>query len=378
MLIEIRGAQFVNKGAELMLYAALQKLKEVYPSADFVMAPSNKQGPRPYAKRAELGFLQKAWIWRCGIQWGDLAALAPRKMREMYGIVLDKDIDIVIDISGFHYSDQWGFRSTKELADSSKRWRKYGTKVILLPQAMGPFKSTKIRKHIKIAVQNIDLVFARDSVSYQYLIEVIGEQPKVRMAPDFTNLIEGIVPDYFEVENNNYCLVPNYHMIDKTENGQGKAYLSIMIECARYLLEKGQRPFVLLHEDTANDLMLARRISECTGDDIAIIQESHPLKIKGILGVCKGTIGSRFHGLVSALSQGVPSLAIGWSHKYKTLLHEYGFDNWFLEVDTSFVDLHNKIDSIIDEDRRSEVTTKSSGIKRASEAMWDRALGVLS
>lgn len=380
MLIEIRKAGFVNKGAELMLYAAWQKMKEAYPGADFVMAPSHNHGSAPYAKRAELGFLQKAWLWRYGMQWGDLAALAPRKVREMYGVVLDKEIDIVMDASGFSYSDQCGIASSRELADASRRWRKQGTKVILLPQALGPFKSSNIKKYIKIAADNVDLMFPRDPVSYQHLTEVVGERSNIKTAPDFTNLLEGIVPEYFNTENNRFCLVPNYRMIEKTPEEHSETYLPLMVKCAQYLLEKDQKPFVLVHEGM-DDLILAQQICEGIGCDLPIIQESHPLKIKGILGACQGTLGSRYHGLVSALSQGVPSLGTGWSHKYAMLFHDYGFDDGLLDSTTSYKEIYKKIDMIIDPDSRQEIQSviiaRSREFKKLSEEMWSMVFELL-
>jgi len=127
MFIEIRKAGFINKGAELMLHAALQKLKARYPEATFVMAPTSKRAEHPFHNLVQLGFYPKASLWRYGIQWGNLANLAPRQLREMYGVVLDREVDVVIDAAGFAYSDQWGDAPTSELAQSAKRWRKNGT-----------------------------------------------------------------------------------------------------------------------------------------------------------------------------------------------------------------------------------------------------------
>ena len=381
MLIEIRKAGFINKGAELMLYATLKKMKEAYPKANFVMAPSADNGSAPYFKRAELGFLQKAWFSCLGLQFGDLAAFAPKKLREAYGVILDKDINIVIDAAGFSYSDQWGVKSTSELAKSCKRWKKQERKVILLPQAFGPFNSPKIQDYIKIAVDNLDLAFARDPVSYQHLTQVVGERSTIRIAPDFTNILEGIVPQYFDAENHRLCFVPNYRMIDKTPRDQSEAYLPFMIKCAQYCLKKNLKPFILIHEGP-NDLMLAQHISDGVGGNLPIIQESHPLKIKGILGACQGTIGSRFHGLVSALSQGVPSLATGWSHKYKMLFHDYSFDDGLLDVMADDEEIFKKIDMITEGDSKEEIisriTVKSEELKKLTNDMWETVFNVLN
>ena len=379
MIIEIRKAGFINKGAELMLRAIMEKVKSAYPDAIMTMAPSAADGSQPFRKLVDLGFYPKSSLFRYGFQLGDFARFAPLKLREMYGVILDRDVDVVIDAAGFSYSDQWGDRSTLELAHSAVRWRKQGTKVVLMPQAFGPYKGKRIRKAIRQAVDNIDLVLPRDRTSYDYLTEVTGERGNILQYPDFTNLVEGVVPQYFDRDRHGVCLVPNYRMVDKTDGSRGTTYLPFMVRCAQRLKSRGAKPFILVHEG-ANDCWLADQISEGAGD-LPILVEDDPLKIKGILGACFATIGSRFHGLVSALSQGTPSLATGWSHKYQELFRDYRFEQGVLPVDIPNNELFEKIDWLTDEkvnQQASDSLMKESGrLKSLSSKMWDEVFAVI-
>lgn len=374
MIVEIRKAGFINKGAELMLYAVMQKVKSRYPDATLVMAPSHANASQPFHKFAPLGFYPKAFLWRKGIQFGSLASFVPKKVREMYGVVLDQEVDIVLDAAGFSYSDQWGVSPSRELAVSSKKWKKNGTKLILLPQALGPYTDPSTQKYVSKWAENADLIFPREEDSYQYLTDIIGEQEKIKLYRDFTNLVVGDLPEDYDPSEKKVALVPNYRMVDKTSKEESEAYLPFMIQCAKHLVEKKAKPFILVHEGE-NDRILAHKISEAVGG-IPIIVETNPLKIKGILGSCEATIGSRFHGLVSALSQGVPSLATGWSHKYKRLFEDYEFGEGVVSVLDSNKDIREKIDLISDEKNadplKEKLKERSETLKQQSEEMWER------
>ena len=378
MIIEIRRAGFGNKGAALMLHAVLHKIREFFPDAQFAMDASYTAAP--YQKRAALGLFQKASFWRYHIQWGQAAGLVPKRIRRMYGVVLDREIDAVLDAAGFCYTDQWGAERTVELADSSRRWRKNGTKIVLLPQAFGPFSSRRIKDAMRIAADNIDLIFARDCISYKHLIEVVGERPNIRMAPDFTNLIEPFPIGDLDMGDKQFCVVPNSRMIDKTGQEERGAYLSFMIKCVQYLLEKGIKTFILIH-DKDGDLILSQEILRGAGCQLPIIQEEHPLKIKGILGACHGLIGSRFHSLVSALSQGVPSVGVGWSHKYQMLFEDYGFSEGLMDVMMDEGQIQKRIDLITEKESRERVQKvileKSNQMKHLSIQMWNQVIDLL-
>jgi len=372
LIIEIRKAGFSNKGAELMLLAIVVRLRAVYPDATLTITPSSPNGSEPFAKLTALGIYPKASLNRLGIEWGSVAGIIPARLRRRYGLVLDREVDVVIDAAGFAYSDQWGSASSLELARATRRWRHRGTKVILMPQAFGPYTDPVIRSAIQQSVDNADLVFPRDSISYRYLTDVTGERDYILQYPDFTNLIEGIVPEKVDSEKRGVAIVPNYRMIDKTDAAASDGYLPFMIRCAERLLELNARPYVLVHEGV-DDERLAEQISEANGG-IPIVREDDPLRIKGILGASDAVIGSRYHALVSALSQGVPSVATGWSHKYNELFEDYGFPERVLSIDDEHARIDAMLNKLVNVESRKEISGKllqsSARLKALSEDMW--------
>ncbi len=372
MIIEIRKTGFQNKGAELMLHAVIQQVREKFPDAKLTMAPITGGSSDTFEKMASLKLYPKAFFWRYGFDFGRLASIIPKKLRQLYGIVLTEDIDVILDAAGFSYSDQWGANSSRELASSSKIWKREGAKLILLPQAFGPFEDLRVRKYIKEWVANASLIFAREEDSYNHLTAVVGPLEKIQVSPDFTNLVSGSLPPNYDPSNKRIAIIPNYRMLDKTSSADSARYLPLLILIVKYILDQGGSPFVLVHE-SGKDMVLAEKICESVGE-IPIVSESNPLHIKGIIGLCDATIGSRFHGLVSALSQGVPSLATGWSHKYRRLFDDYGFPEGMIDVKASDEEVCRKLDLVISPhiayEIREKLNLKSELLKQRTKNMW--------
>lgn len=376
MIIQLQGTNFCNKGAELMLHAVIQQVKRWDANNIVTSRPVTTFGS--FTERGEAGLYQSAWLEHSRGEWvgaltDSMVGLMPQKYRRMYGLILHPEIDAVFDASGFAFSDQWGFGRSEKLANNAKQWKKEGKKVILLPQAFGPFQESRNKAAVKRFLDSVDLLFARDQVSYEHLLSVGGKSSHIKIAPDFTNLVTGIVPQDFDENTQQACVIPSFRLMDKSPAEIQIKYMFFLKTCLEYLEEKGLNPFLLVHETT--DYPLAVQVQAEMGNSVKLISESHPLKIKGILGKCHAVVSSRFHGLVSALSQGVPSLALGWSHKYKALLEDYACPECLVASIGSRDEIREQLSLITEETHRASLLhrLKEKGYhqKQLSIAMWN-------
>jgi colanic acid/amylovoran biosynthesis protein len=376
-IFEIRKAGFLNQGAAMMLIAATRELKHVFPYAIIAIAPD---ASTPFQPRAELGLWHRAKLEKLGIDLGGIVNIVPKRLRHRYGFITESEVDVVIDAAGLAYSDQWGAVHTQNLAKCARRWNKQGKRLILLPQALGPFTSPQIRTAISEVADHATLIYARDGISYKHITEAVGKRDNIRLGPDFTNLLEGYVPNDFDLSGHLVALVPNYRMLDKSVSDEKLGYVPLIQNCARKLLDAGMTPFFLIHEGP-EDYRLGEIINTGLNEVLPIIQYDDPLATKGVLGRCHGVVSSRFHALVSALSQGVPCLGTGWNHKYQALFADYDCPQALLSSSMSDDELDKKLQLICNDETHlalvKTLKSKSNSLKEETKTMWKQVFTTL-
>lgn len=371
--IELRGAHFRNKGAQMMLLAMVEGLRRIRPDARLVMAPS---GRSPYHSRAALGLYQKIWLQRGRVQWGPaISTVLPGLFKEAYGLVDDRSLTAVLDASGFAYSDQWGTAHTNELAAAAERWHRQGTKLILMPQAFGPFELASNRAAMQRAAACSTAIFVRDSTSLAHLQRVLPSRDveKTRLAPDFTTLLAPVYDDGLSVPQRGACLIPNMRLLDKY-GIRHETYVSFLASAAGLARDSGLTPFFLLHEGP-EDAALISAANEILRPAAPVLQSEDGRAIKSAIGRSEVVLGSRYHGLVSALCQSVPAIAVGWSHKYRELFADYGVPDLALDLKASGIDAAlTAFGTLMGESERHRVkcllrTTAATEAERA-RAVW--------
>jgi colanic acid/amylovoran biosynthesis protein len=282
------------------------------------------------------------WASGASVDWELMPARRPRRpgispfhwmstaraARSARSVAADQ-VDAILDLSGFGYGDPWGAKDIELRADYYRHVRSRGGKVILLPQQLGPFEKDRVRTAFRNLYDFTDLVFARDPRSYSAAAGVVGEAAKLRIVPDFTVRHMAAGPIHPELSGRS-CIVPNSRMLDKTDAATAAAYETFLLSALDVLIEAGTRPFLLIHDATGDDLQIADRL-RVKHPGLEAVTDRDPFVLKQILGQALLVVGSRFHALVGALSQGVPVLAVGWSHKYPALLEDYGCPHFLLD-----------------------------------------------
>ncbi|HAS8171335.1 TPA: polysaccharide pyruvyl transferase family protein [Vibrio vulnificus] len=380
MIIEIRKAGFTNKGAEMMLLSIIDRIKTSFPNATIAMAPTTEKGSQPYSKLSRLGIKLKFRLRRGRFDISWIGNIIPSKIREAYGIVLNKDIDVILDASGFSYSDQWGTYDTTELKDVLTKDKPSGQKFIFLPQAFGPFENKVNKDNITKCINSADLIFARDSHSMKSLNQLpINEPSKIIQSPDFTCGLGKSINKSVEEKSGKIAIVPNYRMLDKTDASSSTSYVDFLTVAVKEVLANNLVPYFLIHE-TDLDRAVAEKVISEVGRDIEIVEEENPKLIKGYLSVSKFVISSRYHASVSALCQSVPVIGTSWSHKYKELFREYDFDEGLIDVSKQ-ERIKKVIDNLSDNEYRDRISLKlnkhSEVVKEQNSLMWDKVFEVI-
>ncbi|SEL80394.1 polysaccharide pyruvyl transferase family protein [Parapedobacter koreensis] len=367
MIVELRGVEFVNKGAELMLHAILSELRKHDSNVKVVMRPTPRT---PKDKLRAVNIYIRIRPSRHPLKKA-LKKFIPSQFYALLGYVRDEEIKVVLDASGFAFGDQWGAKYAEDqLGKHIVEWKKRNKKVILLPQAFGGFHDDELRKVMVKIIDYADLIFAREPRSFDYLRE-ISNTPKIKLAPDFTNLINGKVPTNLDTSLE-VAIIPNYKMLEATQYEKNE-YFSFLRNAVTNVRQQGFNPFFLIHEGQ-KDFKLTDEANQELKSPIPIIHNPDPLVIKGIIGQTKFIICSRFHGVVSALCQGVPPIVAGWSHKYELLLTDYNQSNLLIRDISDKDELHKAVKMLSHEQTRTAISNeiKQHAViqKELSKAMW--------
>ncbi|MFB9051449.1 polysaccharide pyruvyl transferase family protein [Formosa undariae] len=374
MYIQVDNAGFINKGAQLMLRATIDKLYKEDKKKYKVVAGRNCLFTDQSQIR-KAGLYQIPNFKRFKITIDDFIS---EYFLQKYGLVKETDIKVILDAGGFQFGDQWiSFYSEKYLTEIKEYYskkKKNGVKIIFLPQAFGPFNDELSKEVMKTVFEYGDVFYARDKTSYKYITELFPNSDKIKLAPDFTCLFEADIPSkLFKKVKGGICIIPNSKMLTHTDDKVGDKYLSYLSDLIVHFKNINEKIILLNHEGNDDWELIKQLEKNLDGyNNYLVLNNLDAIEVKGVIGNSKLLISSRFHGVVSGLNQSIPTFCTSWSHKYEELMKDYGFENNILAMDDFIFEI-KKITNFLDADLNSS-SSNVENIKEQTEDMWKEVI----
>ena len=228
-----------------------------------------------------------------------------------------KRADIMISIGG----DTFSYGKSAEMTTVSNKLRKYCGKSVLWGCSIDP--KVIVGKEFKYKTEwlkRFSLITARESITYETLKGLGFEN--VKLYPDSAFILKCAEPKEPLFDNDREIVGINISPMIISHEKESGATLKSYAALVKRLLDKTSFNIALVSHvmcKTNNDTDAANMLIDAVGksDRIRIFDKGGAEELKGIISKCRFFVAARTHASISAYSQGIPTLVVGYSVKAK-------------------------------------------------------------
>lgn len=241
--------------------------------------------------------------------------------------------------------------------------------IVKLSQAMGPFRDPLTRVIARVALGRVRVVVPRGGLSESSVQSLGMRHTRIHPAPDLAfsldtgmSLVErsaGLRQAFVKWRTGGrgelVAVSPSAVLAGKRP--AESTHRRVMTGVIRHLVSNGYRvvviPTATRHQRPTthnNDLPLLRSLKEdagWSGERVFWAESTSSFAdVTAMVHECDALIASRFHAMIAGLSAGIPTLAIGWGHKYQEVLSTFGLKRYALSGEASNEDQCNLLTRI--------------------------------
>lgn len=239
---------------------------------------------------------------------------------------------------------------------------KFDKPVIVMGTSIEPIESTFIKKSTENILKRVDFIYARETITYEYLKTFLDED-KFTLIPDMAFMLKDIKEKnkIVELKNEKNLLigitVRKWNFPNSSNPAQCmENYLNSVTSCMESIIEEKNAIFVFIPQvivEYGNDTDIAKlikeKISDKYKDRIIIIEDDlSPIELKTLIWNLDFFVGTRMHSNIFATSMGVPTVAIAYEKKTNGIMQTVGLQDYVVEInDISKEKLKEKIELMI-------------------------------
>lgn len=329
----------MDNGESAMSSMAIKSLKQVFPTAHFVVASTQKD------------LSHQRWERMLPMEYKDITIIGlsssfgvRRSLRAIF--VLFRYLpeffmaDLCVDISGDGFSDTTQHSLASSFTHSIQLFCGLMLRkpVVVCAQSVGPFK-TKLTSFIaKFVLNNVNLITLRESNSLKYLSKIGVNKPVLAITSDFAFLLDPVSSEEAKrlLSNENIALnrilvgLVLSEIISKWAfpeindlSEKYRLYIDSMAKIVDYLIESLNCTVVLMpqsigsfarHDDRVAMRLVYNRV-KCQDNVVMVKGDYIPQEIRGIIAQCKLVVTAKMHAAIAAVSTFVPVVILSYSYK---------------------------------------------------------------
>ena len=343
----VGGALSANKGAAAMVETVIARMPEKLGTTQFQLLTTYPQADAPKVPRdADVSVvgLQPLRLALVEFPIAILARIA-RTFRLPLGWVRSRgcramlNSDVVVDVAGISFADGRGIPIVIYNALMTGVPLLLGIPTVKAAQALGPFKSPVNSVLSRLVLPRVTTICARgartrehlDSLNLSNVVDVadlaFSLDESAELPPEVASSISSLTDGFIVV-------MPSAVVKGIFENG-GDNYVEAVATLVRQLRSTTNKGIVIAPhsyrvghgEGRMNDGPVCREVAAQLSGDARVVLIDADLaagELRKLIGMSEVLVTSRFHAMISGLCTETPTVVVGWSHKYREVLDDFG------------------------------------------------------
>ena len=256
------------------------------------------------------------------------------------------DAAVVVDVAGISFADGRGFAIVVYNALMTGVPLLLGVPTVKAAQALGPFDSIPNRWLAPLVLRKVHTVCARGARTREHLDRLGGvhtiDVADLAFSLDEASELPSKVTAILKSVDSDFVLVMPSAVVRGIYESTGGDYVAAMASVVADIRAKTACSVVIaphsyragMPEGRMNDGPVCREVAAACGDSSGVIGLDFDLtagELRHLVAMSAVMVTSRFHAMISGLATCTPTVVVGWSHKYKEVLDDFGLSEFGLD-----------------------------------------------
>lgn len=393
--IAIVGAALsANKGAAAMLETVIARMPDVvgecrfdilttYPEADAQRVPQGSDvrvvGLQPL-RLALVEFPVACLVFIARMLRLPTFWVRSRGCRSML------DADVVVDVAGISFADGRGVAILGYNVLMTGVPLLLGVPTVKAAQAMGSFNSLPTKIAAKLVLPHLATICARGARTREHLDSLhltnVVDVADLAFSLDEAADLPPLVAESVNAAGKDFVVVMPSAVVKGIFESNGGRYVEAVASLVNEIRNVTGKGVVIaphsyrvgMAEGRMNDGPVCREVAAACSADRMVVGVDADLtagELRKLVSMGSVLVTSRFHAMISGLATSTPTVVVGWSHKYKEVLDDFGLAEY--GMDSTVLADPQKLSRIIAEvlSRREQIALQ---ITQALPSVQERSL----